>query len=323
MRNAQALLALPLALCLLAGCASELSQPAEITLQAKTAFEVLPADVQVVGALNVAAAYAEGLGDAWMDQAELDGELRARFDEFIELTGFNPQEDIREVYGGLSGTGEDHPAANLVVYANFDRDRMMSYLNDKLGDELQTDTYKSTTIFHPAEQEGRDHLYFALVNDEMLVAGSTYDALIGMLDRLDGGGNALDQNADLMRLIGKVARPDGAWLVVKDPFKDGHPGHGDAPIPNISRMVQDVVVSTGFERGGFDVEVQMTTQADVNPEDVADALKGMLAGTRMSNKQNQPLLDTLDRVSIKAHGDGVRVRAFVDEATLADMKSKH
>ncbi len=321
MRIYRSILVLPLAFLLLMGCESELSQPAEMTLQAKTAFEVLPADVRIVGALDVETAYQEHLADEWLNQAQLDGELQARFDEFIELTGFDPREDVREVYVSMSGPDDAHPEANLVVYANFDQGRLTAYLNEKLDNELLTDTYKSTTIYHPAEEGGRDEMFFAPVNDEMLVAATSFDGIVEMLDRLDGQGMALDQNADVMRLIGKVARTDGAWVVMQHPFTGKHQQNdGDHQMDQISRMVEDVVVSTGFERNGLDIDVQLTTRDGVDAEDMADAMRGMVAGMKMSSKQNEAMLRTLDGISIKTRGDGVRVQAFVDEGVLTEMK---
>src|SRR5690606_38273136 len=109
---------LPLALAglALAGCESALDAPtADRSLQTRDALEVLPAGADAAAMLNVRAAHESPVGRRGgpFSVEGMSGEGAARFDEFVRLTGFDPEEDLERVY--VAVTGEDGPPA-VVAY---------------------------------------------------------------------------------------------------------------------------------------------------------------------------------------------------------------
>src|SRR5690606_8468328 len=135
----------------------------------------------------------------------------ARFDEFVRLTGFDPEEDLERVY--VAVTGEDGPPA-VVAYGAFDRARIDAYLQGHAPAEARLER---TTIgglpVYLGEEDGR-RFGLALVNDQMALAGDEA-ALRAMIGRVEGGGG-LATDAEMMRLVERVAYGDGAWFAVRN-----------------------------------------------------------------------------------------------------------
>ena len=123
------MMALPVLALLLAGGAlsacqdgvAEVGGPA--SLQTTQALDILPANAQMVGMVDLESARESGsLGDMLQGEMSPFGANGSpEMDRFIRLTGFDPETDIDRVY--VAADPENETGA-LVVYARFDRERM-------------------------------------------------------------------------------------------------------------------------------------------------------------------------------------------------------
>ncbi len=307
------LLLLPLALGL-AACESAVEAPAELTLQTRSALEVLPADVQMVGMVDMEAVQSSAAytlfteGDSPM--SGLDPESAARFDDFVRATGFDPEEDVRRVY--FAAAREGAPPA-LVIYADYDRTRLDAYVSEEAEGELRRTTYADVPVYY----EDDDEMAFALVNDDMIVA-SDRAGVEAMLDRLAGNGTGLAADADAMALIRRATYPDGMWAFIRN-VEAASAERTDSPFGEAGRMVRDAVISVGFERDGLTVSAVGLTAPDADRKAVADLVRGGVAAMKISAASEPAVLDALDDVRVRETADGVTVRGFVGNDVLRTL----
>ena len=294
---------------LTAGCESQLAPPAELTLQTKNATEVLPADAQMVmmvdlQALQRNALFAKELGG-------LDG-IDARMQGFFDVTGFDPKTDLREVYMAQTGPGGEH--IGVVAYATFDRERLQSYVEESLADELERASYQGATIYRTREAD--EAFAFAIATDNMIVAAKDERVLQAMLDRLAGtGADALKTNASLMALVEHVGGTEGAWMV-NAVIDDQHHGHDEPDeFARLRGAVGGLALGMRIEETGVGVTALFQPDENVAASDLADLVKGAVAAAKTSaNNADDDFMKMLDDVEVRTRGEQVQVEGFVDNA---------
>jgi hypothetical protein len=300
------------------GCES-VQSPGELTLQTRSALDVLPGDVTMVSMVNVERARASEAFDAFthggFSMQQMTGEGAARFNDFIEATGFNPEEDIERVYFAAR-TNEDDAAPAFVVYADYDRSRLDAYIDDQPDLELERSTYADAPVY--LTQKNDEEMAFALVNNDMIVAGSRAE-VYAMLDRLADGSKGLSGNAAMMALVERASHPDDMWMALRDLPTD-HANASDDAFQQAGRMMENAVLSAGFQQDGVAIKALGLTRADVDTRDVADLVRGAVATMKMGAKSNQATLETLDRVDVREVRGGVEVETFVSQEALREMR---
>lgn len=302
------------------GC-ENVQSPGELTLQTRSALDVLPAGVQTAGMINLDEARDSDafdlVGGGEFSLNRIQGEHGARFEDLITATGFNPEEDLHRVYFGFSERNGEDGEPYFVAYADYDRARLDAYIDDQPDFDLERSTYADVPVYTAKDDEAE--MTFALVNDDMIVASSPA-GIREMLDRIQTGTAGLSGDTEMMALIGRAGYPDDMWVVVRGFERTDH-GGGD-PFGQAGQMMEDVVMSVGFEDDGVGIKAVGMPQAGTDAGDVADLVRGAVATMKMSVKSDPAMLDALDRVDVREVRGGVEVDAFLSEAALRAMRAQ-
>ncbi len=303
------------------GC-ENVQSPAELTLQTRDALDVLPADADVVGMFNAERARSsdafETFTDGGFSMHRMGGEGAARFEDFIAATGFDPDEDLHRLYFAASGDEMGkHGAPAFVVYADYDRDRLDDYVGNQPDLELERTTVADVPVYLTMQHDRE--MAFALVNDDMIVAGSRSE-VYAMLDRLADGAKGLSTDAAMMGLIRSAGHPDDMWVAVRD-LPGDHGSVGESPFGQAGQMMQNVVLSAGFEDDGVAFQLHGVTRPGTSTSDAADLVRGAVATMKMSAKSDRAALDALDRVTVREVRDGITVEGFVSEQAFRAMRA--
>lgn len=305
------------------GCEGSVGAPdGELALQTRNALDILPAGTDMAGMVNLQAARQSAIfedHESPFSPENLNGESAARFKEFMSLTGFDPEEDVRRVYMTVSEVGGESNHTAFVVYADFDRARVDAYLDENAPAEITRTTYNDTPIYLVTKDDGT--FGFGLINDEMAVAGEESE-LYAMIDRVANGVHGLSGDAEMMALIERAAHPDGAWFAVRkiDHHDDAHHDGPMAGMGLAANMVGSGVMSFGF--GGDEVEMTAVgiPRDNASVGDVADILRGAISLMRTTSRQENPeMAAMLDGVRVRESSDAVYVQAVLDPAFFEGM----
>ena len=296
---------------LLIGCETELETPGEVSLQTRNAADVLPLDVRALGMVDFQAlernpAFREA---DLFSPGRLGDEVQARLRDFTQATGFQPEEDLREVYVALRGEG-DRTRPIFVAYADYTRERLGTYLDEELSDAFTRADYKGVPVFQSPPDGGGESITLALANDNMFVASPDAAEVHAMLDRLSGEGQALRDDEAAMQLI-RQASAGSAWFVVRGvdraPFASVR-GRGETgEMAQLSRAVQDVAFSLDVETDGVNANAWMVAAPDVTPGDLASLARGAVAAFKTGADLGSEEMAVLDDVRVREAGDAVRV----------------
>ncbi len=312
---------------LVSGCSESMGAPGVgSSVQTTDALALLPSDADVVGMMNLRAARESNALDAVTGGSGLgmvSGQGSADFDEFVRMTGFDPNEDLDRVYvAGTDAPGGQGRMA-FVAYGRFDRDRIEQYLASQPDAEFDVTQAEGVPVYMMAEEQG-ERAGFALVNDQMVIAG-TESTLMGMLSRLGTQGTALD--ADLQALLDRVVHPDGAWFVARGLADKTTEIPDDAPPSALAmRSAQGMVVSMDFQSGGVPVTAFVLTQDGTDTDDMADVVRGGFSAAKVGLKDRPAAFDVVDRVEVTSKRDGVQIDGFLTPdflATVHDEATTH
>ena len=302
--------AFALSLFVATGCETQLETPGEVSLQTKNATDVLPPDVRALGMVDFQAlARNPTFREAGLfSPGQIGDEMQARLRDFTEATGFQPEEDLHEVYIALRGEG-DLARPVFVAYADYTRERLGTYLDEEMNDAFTRTDYKGVPVFQSPAGEGEESITVALANDNMFVASPDAAEVHAMLDRLSNEEQALRDDGAMMRLI-QQAGSGSAWFVVRGvdraPFASVRDGE-ISEIAQLSRAVQDVAFSLDVETDGVSANAWMVAAPDVAPEDLASLTRGAVAALKTGTDLGSEEMAVLDDVRVREGGGEVHV----------------
>ncbi|GAB5534257.1 MAG: hypothetical protein Rubg2KO_05060 [Rubricoccaceae bacterium] len=300
----------------LSSCESGLSAPGvAATAQSTEALSLLPSDTQMLGMMDLRSARESdavqtATGGAGLGMVSPNGS--SEFDDFVRRTGFNPGEDLDRVYIAAS---EAREAFAFVGYGRFDRDRITRFVAEQEDADIEPTEIDGLPVYFATEADG-PRAGFALVNDEMILAGDE-PSLRAMLGRL--GGAASSPSSDVQALLDRVQYPDGAWFIARDLDVDGQPD-GDDPMGAAATMADDMVVSMDFRRDGVAFGAFISPRAGASADDLERVVKGGVAAARLGMKDEPSAVDVLDRVQVSERNGGVDVEAFLPSEFLASVR---
>ena len=306
------------------GCQDSLVAPGVgASLQTTEALGLLPADADVVGMMDLAAArQSDALqavtGGTGLEMLSPGGS--AEFDAFVRQTGFDPGRDLDRVYVAAPATGGDQGRTAFVGYGRFSRERIERFLATQTEQPMTATDVDGVPAYFMTDSTGRRG-GFALPSDRVVLAGD--EATVRqMLARMTSGGTA--PAPDLQALLDRVAFPDGAWFVARRLQSLGGPAgpageSGDEPAALAARLAEGVAVSMDFGRDGVPVRAFVQTP---QPDDLVDVLRGGVSAARVGSRDEPAFIRALDDVEVATAQGGVTVEAFLPTALLAEMHAR-
>lgn len=305
----------PLALVLalgLSACDAQLQDsPESMSLTARAAVDVMPEDALAVGRIDFRAVAENPLttpfGEAGFLTRELKGEAEARFNDFTEATGLDPETDLTEVYGAIeAGTSDER--LSLAVYGDFDTEALASYVESRLGSELGTESHAGVTIYRGQQEQG---VAFAFASEDMILVGSDAPTVALMIDRLQGRGTSLADNAALMERIARAASAGDLWgLALKPEGTDaGNPlDELDGELGQLWVAVDAAGGAVTVQPEALETHIQLYPTEGVSADDLASLVRGAIALARGAEGLDDDNRSILDDARVEAEDDYVSVR---------------
>lgn len=309
-----------LALCLFvifSGCESQVEySEEEISLQAKNAVDVLPSDPSFVGMMNIQDLSSSELGSMVEDEMANMDELQ----DLMDATGFNPEEDLKEIYVAVEEFGgESNPGVSVVAYASLDPNSLEDYIEERAGDELESRTYRGIDFYE--FEAGNQMGGFSFVNDDMILMASKSELLEDMVDRLIDEGEALSSNSELMELVSTASTGKSGWFVAEKPDMDAPAQKSDASemeekAKQIFMAVDHFIVAANVDGDEVESQVFLQPNSSVDAGDLSDLIKGLRSALRADPDMDKQDLDMLDEIKISSSRGQVRIQFTVDDRIL-------
>jgi len=274
---------------------------------------VMP-DARVVGGINVTTAMTSPFGQYLLSRIQTEDK---DFQQFIDLTGFDPRRDLSEIVFASPGQ-HGQKTGMVVVRGTFQISKILA---------LATQHNQTVTSYNGADviinaHSGTDSGWVAFLNGSLALAGDTA-SVKGALDRRGASGLKADLSAQAQALSSRYQ----AWFLSTVPVNEltGRVPEvtGSAPAAPRGDFFQGVQQVSGGALFGTQVELSLnaTTRSDRDAQALADVVR-FLAGMVQQN-QDKPeaanLAKILDTLDLKTAGPVTTITLSIPEADLEKL----
>ena len=254
-------------------------------------------DAQVMAGVNVEQAKTTPFGQYVLSQVQPND---PHLQEVIDLTGFDPRRDVRELLVASPGTG-DHKSGLAVARGSFDIAKIVAAAKDK---KAIVEQYRGVTVISDPKQNGS----FAFPDTTLVIAGPS--AIVkAALDRR--GSTASSISPALAAKVNELSTTQDAWFVSLVPPSTLK---GNGPTPNVPGVTnqeafQKVEQFSGGVKFGSNVVVSLEALAQTAQD--AASLAGVvqfLANLALSQSNGNPTAATLAKsLTVNAQGQSVKI----------------
>ena len=201
----------------LTACKDGALNPAEeqFSSNAKSAMAILPKDADVITKVNV-----NGIrNDAPSLFGQFNQNAPAEFNQLIAATGFDPKKDVKEMYMTVKKVDSNDGDMNVVVFAEFDKDKLSDYIQNQAGSKFTTSTYRNSNVYCSVDGSSSKKMCFSVGGDKTLNMASSESSLKEMIDRANGQGTSIASDTEMMQLLDQTQSADEGWMIMRDAGK--------------------------------------------------------------------------------------------------------
>jgi hypothetical protein len=148
-----------------------------------------------------------------VQKALQEPQTKAKYDEFVKMSGIDPMKDISYFGFGLSGMPSASPAGlpgGVIVTMKYDKAKLQSLIKAKAPDAKE-ELYKGVTVYSSLDgTEGQQPTRAAFLDAAHIVIGSE-TAVKGIIDVAQKNAESLAKNPAMSAIIKKVDKSGIAW----------------------------------------------------------------------------------------------------------------
>lgn len=283
----------------------------------------LPQDANFLGYFNYQQIRETPFIQLLLDSTEHAPFIDRTYQDFLDLTDFDFQKDIKDVYfaGTISGS-EDEFDGLIVAFGKYNPEKIMNYVleNDK-KQELTQELYAGKPLYHFKKSNPKEHKIFCFVDEKTFIGGGEVPVK-AWLDKL---GKEISANRELVSRLEKLPYKNHAWftgsletaLKKLDQEKNFHPMQGMQHLRNIDvsfKFSQELLCASSLEAS--------------NPEKASlfrDTIKGAISTAKLSVSEDRGTVDVLNKIEVKQQKNKINVTFRLtkeDVKKLIEQKKK-
>ncbi len=300
---------------LLWNCSGEKSE--SLSGEMQTELAQLPAGFDGLIYTNVKSMKSSPFFKMMIEKHTPNWEKDQEFKQFCEETGFDPLEDIEELYLGFSAPETPREKnALVIVKGNFDVEKLRSYFGKHGQSGPIGDAGYEGYFFDAPNGEA---MLLALVDQHRIALGKS-----ALLEKyLTGLKNGNKADNGYAKLVKPVRYKNGAWMSVNtagmmEKVLDQLDRNPDLPRFPALEHVKYVQWSMKADQ-----ELNFDAAGDFGEAEYAnlfhDAIKGALAAFKLAVSRDRRVIDVINKIEVKKAGSRVSVHASLNQDDLKKL----
>ncbi len=228
----------------------------------------IPTDAQWGFHLNMEAFWGSEMGK--LIRKDVEAKYSEKIAALEQLLGSDISTDLKGIT--LYGTSADHESASVLVYGNYNKEKLTSLL--VLNEAYRKSEYEGKTIHHWLDDKSQEPQCGAFAADDLIVISPDEDSLKAALDTLAGYRQTLADEYDLP-LKGLTKIDDNVIAVVAAvSLPNLLQGNQEAAILNNCKMMAMVIAE---DDGDMKLQLDLTAQTAEAAIQIEQALLGLKA----------------------------------------------
>ena len=246
---------------------------------------------------------------------------KAKYEEFIQTTGIDPQQDIFFFVGAVMGEiGQKEPDGAGLLNMKYDQSKILA-LAQKEGAQLTQEDYNGLTVYKTEAGEEPKPLSFIFLDDSNILLG-TDAAVRKVVDVYQKKAENIWKNENISALLKGMnteAMVWGGFAIPPDTMKEAS---SQNPMLGAFSDIRSLVLSFDYKDSSLLAEIKAMSPDPEKNKQMSDALNGFKAlGAGAAAKE--PLWgDLLNRIEISSAPEFVKISASLPEELIKNLGEK-
>jgi hypothetical protein len=317
-KSAALSLSLLMVLCIFTSCGKKAETPQAGTATPDDMLKFIPHDANGVFFVDVNRA----MQTEFVNKIIKEDENYAKYQEFIQETGFDPQKDIYYVAAALlKDVGEDSEGA-AVINLKYDKEAIKALLMSKAEEEqteILEEDYNGMSLL--SWKEGAKDMVISFLDDSNILAGNAVGvrSIVDVIQKKKDNVFKNERLSTLLKDANKEAMIWGAMLISSeavDKVKSGNPMLNNLEGINAASMYFD------YKNRNLMTEIKVMSEDEEKNKQVAELLTGIKALGAMMATENPSIGKLMDKIEITSGADFVKLFASIPEEMLDELKTE-
>ena len=244
----------------------------------------------------------------------------AKYKEFVEKTGIDPQKDIHYVAVGLAGDlAAKATEAAVLVNMNYKKDDLLSKIKAEAKDVQET-AYNGQTLYTMPEKDGKP-AYLAFLSDS-IIAGGTEAALKSVIDTQQKKAESVLKNETLAAILKGVRKDAMVWSAFSVPAEAMEKASEGNPMMANLKGLYGMTMLFDYKNKGLVAEIKGLNKDEAKNKELATMLDGLKAMGAMASSQEPALGEVLEKIVISSGPEAITISAEIPEDLLNKLKAK-
>ncbi len=254
------------------------------------------------------------------DKAIKESEEYQKYQEFIQMTGIDPQKDIYFVTVALSEVTKK-VEGGAIVNMKFNKEALLTLAKAKAeeeGQEIKEEDYNGIPVYALWEEKGEPE-YFAFLNDSNIVVGK--DVVVkSVIDVMHKRKENVLKNKALSDLIAKTDKNAMIWGSVLIPSEAMNKVASENPMMANLQSINAASLAFDYKNKNVIAEIKVMSSDEEKNKQVAELLNGFKALGSMAASQKPEIGELINNIEITSAPDHVKIYAKVPEEVINKLK---
>ncbi|MFZ2055315.1 MAG: DUF3352 domain-containing protein [Candidatus Aminicenantales bacterium] len=250
-----------------------------------------------------------------------ENEDKAKYDEFVQTTGIDPQQDIFFFVGAMMGDiGQKEPDGAGLVNLRYDKDKVLA-LVQKEGGELGQEEYSGLTVYRTAAGEDKKPMSFVFMDESNILLG-TDAAVRKVIDVYQKKADNIWKNENMSALLkgmNTAAMVWGGFAIPPDAMKQAS---SQNPMLSAFSDIRSIVLSFDYKDKNVLAEIKALSPDAAKNKQMGDALNGFKALGAGAAAQEPLWGELLNKIEINSAADHVKIAATLPEELIRSLGEK-
>ncbi len=257
-----------------------------------------------------------------VDKTIKNSEEYQKYQEFIEITGINPQEDIYFVTVALEKMPEEkEPQGGAVINMKYDKESLLSLARAKIAEEkqvLEEEDYNGMPLYFVIEEDG-EKAYFSFIDDSNILAGNEV-VVKSIIDVIQKTKTNVFKNKALSSLIDETNKEAMIWGAILLPPEVISQAVSENPMLKNLEAINAVTMYFDYKSQSLLAEIKVMSDDETKNKEVADLLNGFKAMGGIVSAKKPEIGELIDKIEVTSSPDYVKISADIPEELIHRIK---
>jgi len=299
-------------------CEKKPSAPKAGSASADDMLSLIPADAKGVFFVN----FNKAMTTEIVSNAIKEDKNYQKYQEFVEMTGIDPQKDVYFVAVSVTEAMEKEKTKGAaIINLKYDKETLLSLIKEKAaeeGQELQEEEYSGVLIYAWKEENG-DKPYFSFIDDSNIIAGDD-TGVKSIIDVLQKKKENVFKNEALSALIEKANKDAMLWGAILIPPEAMSKAASQNPMLSSLEGINAVSMYFDYKNKNIIAEIKVISSDEAKNQQVVDLLNGLKAMGGMAATEKPEIGELINKIEITSTVDHIKIYASIPEDLINKLK---